>query len=136
MNKIKLKELLNCSICSIDMMLEPITVQCGHSFCRLCINKWFTQYKQNKCPMCRQKLDKQLPNVNISLKMLIEHVKTSDEKRIYDIDTIDDYRIKIAKRDCLEHLNFFNFSCFNIFLSLSGVFILLILKLIKRIFFF
>lgn len=72
-SKYNLESILNCVICS-EYMSEPTTMKCGHSFCRQCILKWFCQYKHSYCPVCRQKVSKHMPYVNISLKQLIETV--------------------------------------------------------------
>ena len=41
-----------CSICMNDIKDKYILNNCGHSFCRECINKWVSIYN-NKCPLCR-----------------------------------------------------------------------------------
>jgi hypothetical protein len=66
--------IVNCVICS-NLMQEPTTMQCGHSFCRACTIKWCIVYKHYNCPTCRQKLDRVLPKVNITLQTLIEYLK-------------------------------------------------------------
>jgi hypothetical protein len=68
-----LELVVNCLICS-NIMQEPVTMHCGHSFCRACTLKWCIHYKHLNCPVCRKKLDRQLPNVNVTLKLLIEHL--------------------------------------------------------------
>jgi len=41
---------LECSLCS-NLLFEPVTTPCGHSFCRDCFAR--TQDHSNKCPLCR-----------------------------------------------------------------------------------
>lgn len=68
---------LTCAICSNELC-EPTTLSCGHSFCRLCTLNWCFVYKNYSCPVCRCKLaDRTLPNVNFTLKHLIELVNGS-----------------------------------------------------------
>ncbi|XP_005370222.1 tripartite motif-containing protein 30A-like [Microtus ochrogaster] len=50
------KEEVTCPIC-LDLMVEPVSADCGHSFCRACIT---LNYESNKheegesiCPVCR-----------------------------------------------------------------------------------
>lgn len=40
-----------CSLC-LKLMLDPVSVSCGHTFCRQCINR--SQEYRTACPMCRK----------------------------------------------------------------------------------
>jgi hypothetical protein len=41
---------MECTIC-FEIFREPITTQCGHSYCRSCIAEW--NQKNDTCPACR-----------------------------------------------------------------------------------
>ena len=41
---------VECSLCS-NLLFEPVTTPCGHSFCRACFAR--TTDHSNKCPLCR-----------------------------------------------------------------------------------
>ena len=43
-------KILECAIC-LRLVAEPITIPCGHTFCRCCLVKSLQQ--QRKCPTCR-----------------------------------------------------------------------------------
>ena len=47
-----LKNSLECSLC-LSLICEPISISCGHSFCRVCLVKSLTRHKK-KCPSCRE----------------------------------------------------------------------------------
>lgn len=52
---------LECSVCGEDVMLAPMTVCCGHSFCLHCIWRWLTTVNvrgamNEDCPACRAKI--------------------------------------------------------------------------------
>ena len=45
--------IFQCSIC-IEMLLQPMITNCGHSFCNKCLARW-TQ-ESSTCPECRNEL--------------------------------------------------------------------------------
>lgn len=47
-------ESVSCCICKKDILEDPLTIQCGHKFCRKCITEWLSEY-DNRCPVCRIK---------------------------------------------------------------------------------
>lgn len=50
------QEQFTCSIC-LDLLNEPGTIPCGHSFCVVCINGFWDQSKvkeEYSCPQCRE----------------------------------------------------------------------------------
>ena len=40
----------NCAVC-LEIMVEPITLPCGHNFCYSCLDQYFNE--SNTCPLCR-----------------------------------------------------------------------------------
>ena len=46
-----------CSIC-LDVFAEPVTVPCGHNFCKSCITELWDANGQCKCPMCDKSFDR------------------------------------------------------------------------------
>ncbi|XP_031168012.2 E3 ubiquitin-protein ligase TRIM21-like [Sander lucioperca] len=42
-----------CSIC-LDVFTDPVTILCGHNFCKNCINEHWDANDQYLCPMCKK----------------------------------------------------------------------------------
>lgn len=80
-----LESLVTCPICS-NTMREPTTMQCGHSFCRSCTIKWCFEYRHYNCPVCREVLDKSLPNINVSLNSIIYLMETNHIEANFNSD--------------------------------------------------
>lgn len=64
-----------CSIC-LDVFTEPVSIPCGHNFCKTCISKHWKDKQQYQCPMCNQKFNKRLKlNVNTGFRDVVENYK-------------------------------------------------------------
>lgn len=58
-------DLLECPIC-LFLMCEPVTMSCGHSFCRRCMGAFLP----SRCPTCKERL-KQRDAKNIKNNVLL-----------------------------------------------------------------
>ncbi|XP_054992582.1 bifunctional apoptosis regulator isoform X5 [Sorex araneus] len=57
--------------CCYDILVNPTTLNCGHSFCRHCLALWWVSSKKTECPECREKWEG-FPKVNILLRDAVE----------------------------------------------------------------
>ena len=48
-----------CQIC-YNIMVEPCKLECSHRFCIICVEKEFTDFDYDYCPMCRNHEDEDL----------------------------------------------------------------------------
>ncbi|NXS08362.1 BFAR regulator, partial [Neodrepanis coruscans] len=57
--------------CCYDILVDPTSLNCGHSFCRHCLALWWVSSMKNECPECREKWEG-FPKVNILLRDVTE----------------------------------------------------------------
>ncbi|XP_030399663.1 E3 ubiquitin-protein ligase TRIM39-like [Gopherus evgoodei] len=66
---------LACSIC-LEYFQDPVSIQCGHNFCRACITKcWEGSVRNFSCPQCRKTARKRNFRPNRELASVIEIAK-------------------------------------------------------------
>lgn len=61
---------LKCTVCT-SLMLEPYTLQCGHTFCKDCLKSWLKQIQEGvtTCPTCRKPIESE-PYLSLALREL------------------------------------------------------------------
>jgi hypothetical protein len=43
-----------CAICKDENIIQPVTLECNHTFCGMCIVRWFRAASGERvCPLCR-----------------------------------------------------------------------------------
>ncbi|XP_072892901.1 nuclear factor 7, brain-like [Hemitrygon akajei] len=81
-----------CPIC-LDFFTDPVSLECGHYFCRSCITRCWEREERNSCPECREEFADRTLKVNRVLANL------SEKARILNLNP----KGKESKRYCEEH---------------------------------
>ncbi|KAM6919095.1 E3 ubiquitin/ISG15 ligase TRIM25-like [Xenentodon cancila] len=72
------QETFCCSIC-LDLLKDPVTIPCGHSYCLNCINNFWDEEEEKKissCPQCKRMFTPRPELVkNTMLAALVEQLK-------------------------------------------------------------
>ncbi|KAA8576318.1 hypothetical protein MFRU_009g02080 [Monilinia fructicola] len=86
---------LTCSICD-QLLYEPWTLQCGHTYCYSCLCQWFVPNRRKKtCPECRTAV-KQIPAPAFLVKHMVEIFMNRGQIMPHD-ETVEQHKQKHAE---------------------------------------
>ncbi|XP_066474545.1 tripartite motif-containing protein 10-like [Tiliqua scincoides] len=71
------EEELQCPIC-MEFLTDPVTLDCGHNFCRSCVTDYCEIWEDLgdlECPLCKAKIKKVNFRANFSLANIVEKIK-------------------------------------------------------------
>ncbi|KAG6923412.1 tripartite motif-containing 27 [Chelydra serpentina] len=70
-----LQEEATCPVC-LEYFTEPVTLECGHNFCRACIAQcWQGSDTATSCPQCRETVQQRNLRSNRQLANVVEIAK-------------------------------------------------------------
>ncbi|XP_040819872.1 tripartite motif-containing protein 6-like isoform X2 [Ochotona curzoniae] len=76
---VDIQEEVTCPIC-LQLLTEPLSIDCGHSFCQACITEdgeesMINQEEQSSCPVCRTNYQSENLRPNRHLANIVERVR-------------------------------------------------------------
>ncbi|KAM9336967.1 uncharacterized protein ABDE67_020003 [Symphorus nematophorus] len=95
------KEDLCCVVCH-GVFRHPVLLSCSHSFCKDCLQSWWTEKQTRECPVCKRKEKRKSdPPVNLALKNLCESFLQQRDQR--SSETLCSLHSKKLQLFCLDH---------------------------------
>ncbi|XP_044075549.1 nuclear factor 7, brain-like [Siniperca chuatsi] len=96
----RLEEDLCCPVCR-DIFKDPVILSCCHSFCKVCLQSWWTEKETQECPLCKRRSSKKLPPLNLVLKNLCETFREERGQRASEaLCSLHSEKLKLF---CLDH---------------------------------
>ncbi|XP_059213617.1 nuclear factor 7, ovary-like [Centropristis striata] len=95
----RLEEDFCCSVCH-DIFKDPVVLSCSHSFCRDCLQSWWTGKPTRECPVCMRSSMSE-PPCNLALKKLCESfLQERDQRASEALCSLHSEKLKLF---CLDH---------------------------------
>ncbi|XP_034413931.1 nuclear factor 7, brain-like [Cyclopterus lumpus] len=88
-----------CPAC-LDVFKDPVLLPCSHSFCRACLQVWWTGKQVHECPVCRAVSRCRDPPRNLALRNLCE---TFSLRRGLGAPALCPLHSEKLKLFCLDH---------------------------------
>uniref|UniRef100_A0A8D0AX18 Nuclear factor 7, brain-like n=1 Tax=Sander lucioperca TaxID=283035 RepID=A0A8D0AX18_SANLU len=97
---VKSEEDLCCPVCR-DMFRNPVLLSCSHSFCKDCLQSWWTGKSTQECPVCKKRSSREEPPCNLVLKNLCEaFLLERDQRASEGLCSLHSEKLKLF---CLDH---------------------------------
>ncbi|XP_043942119.1 zinc-binding protein A33-like [Protopterus annectens] len=99
-------EEINCSVC-LELFSDPVILECGHNFCRACIDTVWDNAQSLSCPECRDPFAVRKYTVNRILAALVERVRKQEQvqkdNRTNPRQNVEDHDEGVKQTLCVEH---------------------------------
>uniref|UniRef100_A0A0B7AKF3 RING-type domain-containing protein n=1 Tax=Arion vulgaris TaxID=1028688 RepID=A0A0B7AKF3_9EUPU len=117
---------LACSVC-LHVAVQPTTLVCGHTSCRICLAQWYFSSKKKECPLCRQPYQGH-PKINAHIrnmtsKLYPKELAEREKELAQNAETMDilwKYDKELAKGTYSKRNNCKAF-CLGVVLAFSAV---------------
>ncbi|XP_028450212.1 nuclear factor 7, ovary-like [Perca flavescens] len=95
----RLEEDLCCPVCH-EVFKDPVILSCSHSFCRDCLQSWWTEKLIHECPVCKERSLFE-PPLNRRLKNVCESFLQERDQRVSE--ALCSLHFEKLKLFCLDH---------------------------------
>ncbi|KAM9361393.1 uncharacterized protein ABDE67_022459 [Symphorus nematophorus] len=93
------EEDLCCPVCH-EIFRDPVVLSCSHSFCKDCLQSWWTEKQVRECPICQATYSKD-PPCNLVLKNLCEaFLQQRDQRSSKDLCSLHSEKLRLF---CVDH---------------------------------
>ncbi|XP_034538031.1 nuclear factor 7, ovary-like [Notolabrus celidotus] len=97
------EEDLTCPVCQ-DIFKAPVVLTCSHSFCKACLQSWWSEKLLQECPVCKRRSSRTEPPCNLALKNLCESFVLEREQRASEgSEALCSQHSEKLKLFCLDH---------------------------------
>nr|CBN80662.1 Uncharacterized protein [Dicentrarchus labrax] len=94
---------LSCPVCQ-DIFKDPVVLSCSHSFCKDCVQTWWTEKPIKECPLCKKIPLLSDPPCNLVLKNLCEaFLLERDQRASAGSEAVCSQHSEKLKLFCLDH---------------------------------
>ncbi|XP_049429121.1 nuclear factor 7, brain-like [Epinephelus fuscoguttatus] len=96
----RLEEDICCSVCH-EVFKDPVILSCSHSFCRGCLQSWWTEKPTRECPVCKKRHSLVIIPPNLALRNLCESfLQERDQRASEALCSLHSEKLKLF---CLDH---------------------------------
>uniref|UniRef100_H3A0W4 Tripartite motif containing 35 n=1 Tax=Latimeria chalumnae TaxID=7897 RepID=H3A0W4_LATCH len=95
-----LEDDITCSVCQ-ELFKDPVTLRCGHNFCRECVCEYWKEKTSQSCPICRADSVTSDLITNQTLRNIVETYKKEKKYKVQSKSICSEHKEKL-KLYCLE----------------------------------
>ncbi|XP_028450208.1 E3 ubiquitin-protein ligase TRIM39-like [Perca flavescens] len=95
----RLEEDLCCPVCH-EVFKDPVILSCSHSFCRDCLQSWWTEKLIHECPVCKRRHSREELSPNYALRNACESLQQRDQRASEALCSLHSEKLKLF---CLDH---------------------------------
>nr|XP_006012745.1 PREDICTED: tripartite motif-containing protein 35-like isoform X1 [Latimeria chalumnae] len=96
-----LEDEMSCCVCQ-ELFKDPVTLRCGHNFCRECVCEYWKEKTSQSCPICRVDSAFSDLKINYTLRNIVDTYKKEGKKPKEESKPICSQHKKELELYCVE----------------------------------
>ncbi|XP_064414387.1 zinc-binding protein A33-like [Latimeria chalumnae] len=96
-----LEDEMTCSVCQ-ELFKDPVTLSCGHNFCRECVCEYWKEKTSQSCPICRADSAISDLKINYTLRSIVGTYKKEGKKPKEESKPVCSQHGEVLKLYCVE----------------------------------